>query len=60
MIEVADNGNGVPAEDYQALTLKYHTSKISNFDDLSVSARTSRGTCAMMLRLLHLRACGLV
>lgn len=35
-VEVADNGSGVPPEDYQSLTLKYHTSKISNFDDLSV------------------------
>lgn len=36
LIEVADNGKGVAAEDYQSLTLKYHTSKISCFNDLGV------------------------
>ncbi|KAK2080190.1 hypothetical protein QBZ16_000043 [Prototheca wickerhamii] len=33
-IEVADNGSGVAPEDYEALTLKYHTSKLSQFSDL--------------------------
>jgi DNA mismatch repair protein PMS2 len=37
LIEVADNGHGVSPENYQALTLKYHTSKISDFGDLQVS-----------------------
>lgn len=37
LIEVADNGSGVHPNDYQALTLKYHTSKISDFRDLAVS-----------------------
>jgi DNA mismatch repair protein PMS2 len=31
---VADNGGGVPPASYQALTLKYHTSKLAAFDDL--------------------------
>jgi hypothetical protein len=36
LVEVADNGHGVPPENYQALTLKYHTSKLSEFSDLQV------------------------
>ncbi|GLC44959.1 hypothetical protein PLESTB_000668600 [Pleodorina starrii] len=44
LVEVADNGRGVPPADYQALTLKYHTSKITSFDDLtSVSTYGFRG-----------------
>jgi DNA mismatch repair protein PMS2 len=35
MVEVADNGHGVEPDNYQALTLKYHTSKIACFDDLA-------------------------
>ncbi|GFH30573.1 DNA_mis_repair domain-containing protein, partial [Haematococcus lacustris] len=35
LIEVSDNGSGVKAEDYQALTLKYHTSKLQTFADLA-------------------------
>ena len=35
LIEVADNGHGVNPEDYQALMLKYHTSKLSSFDQLA-------------------------
>ena len=42
MIEVSDNGSGVKEEDYQALTLKYHTSKLQQFTDLTVCAM-----CAM-------------
>lgn len=42
--EVADNGCGVSPENYQALTLKYHTSKISEFADLqSLSTFGFRG-----------------
>ena len=37
-MEVADNGGGVPPASYQALTLKYHTSKIAGFDDLAALA----------------------
>lgn len=34
LIEVADNGCGVRPDNYQALTLKYHTSKLRCFTDL--------------------------
>ena len=34
LIEVADNGCGVQPESYEALTLKYHTSKLRSFNDL--------------------------
>ena len=34
LVEVADNGSGVAPENYEALTLKYHTSKIATFADL--------------------------
>jgi DNA mismatch repair protein PMS2 len=55
LIEVADNGTGIPTQDYEAIgktvsdladptALKYHTSKISNYDDLStVSSFGFRG-----------------
>lgn len=43
-IEVSDNGSGISPKDYQALTLKYHTSKISGFADLrGVSSFGFRG-----------------
>ena len=35
LIEVADNGHGVKPADYQALMLKYHTSKLSSFEELA-------------------------
>ena len=44
LIEVADNGSGIAEQDYQALTLKYHTSKISQLSDLEV-CRSSNGSC---------------
>lgn len=34
LIEVADNGPGIRCEDYEAVTLKYHTSKLAAFSDL--------------------------
>eukprot|EP00878_Enallax_costatus_P029399 GHUV01031875.1.p1 GENE.GHUV01031875.1~~GHUV01031875.1.p1 ORF type:complete len:213 (+),score=63.68 GHUV01031875.1:275-913(+) len=34
LIEVADNGRGVQPKDYEALALKYHTSKLSDFSGL--------------------------
>jgi DNA mismatch repair protein PMS2 len=34
--QVADNGRGVEPADYEALALKYHTSKLANFEDLDV------------------------
>jgi DNA mismatch repair protein PMS2 len=35
-IEVSDNGSGISPENYAGLTAKYHTSKLSSFDDLQV------------------------
>lgn len=44
LIEVADNGHGVPPSNYQALTLKHHTSKLTSFDDLqAISSFGFRG-----------------
>lgn len=34
LLEVIDNGSGVSPENYVGLTRKYHTSKISEFDDI--------------------------
>lgn len=43
-IEVIDNGKGIDKDDYEALCLKHHTSKLSNFEDLeSVSTLGFRG-----------------
>ncbi|KAJ7202125.1 histidine kinase-like ATPase, partial [Mycena pura] len=33
-IEVVDNGGGIPEENYEALALKHHTSKLSSLADL--------------------------
>lgn len=35
LIEVADNGCGVAPQNHAAVALKYHTSKISTFTDLT-------------------------
>ncbi|SCU94157.1 LAFA_0F20230g1_1 [Lachancea sp. 'fantastica'] len=34
-LECSDNGSGIPADSYAGLALKHHTSKISNFEDVS-------------------------
>jgi len=34
LIEVTDNGSGVEEENFQGLTLKHHTSKLTQFQDL--------------------------
>ncbi|KAK7677860.1 hypothetical protein QCA50_019172 [Cerrena zonata] len=34
-IEVSDNGSGIAPEDYDAIALKHHTSKLETFEDLS-------------------------
>ena len=34
-IEVSDNGKGITQENFEALTLKHHTSKISEFEDVA-------------------------
>lgn len=35
LIEVSDNGFGVSPSNYEGLALKYHTSKLSTFSDLT-------------------------
>jgi DNA mismatch repair protein PMS2 len=35
LIEVADNGSGIDAVDYESIALKYHTSKIESFADVA-------------------------
>lgn len=35
LVEVSDNGRGIEKEDFAALSLKHHTSKLSSFDDLT-------------------------
>lgn len=35
LIEVSDNGSGISPSNYEGLALKYHTSKLSTFSDLS-------------------------
>ncbi|CAH0729605.1 unnamed protein product, partial [Brenthis ino] len=44
LIEVSDNGTGVTEDNFTALTLKYHTSKLSEYSDLlGVSSFGFRG-----------------
>ncbi|XP_068618820.1 mismatch repair endonuclease PMS2 isoform X2 [Battus philenor] len=44
LIEVSDNGTGVTEENFAGLTLKYHTSKLSDYSDLlGVSSFGFRG-----------------
>jgi hypothetical protein len=66
LIEVSDNGSGIKPEDYQSLTLKYHTSKITGFEDLTVSIvvganeRAKPSNCmAFQRRLQQAATCGL-
>lgn len=40
LIEVSDNGTGIEEANWEAVALKYHTSKLSSFDDLQVSTPT--------------------
>ena len=35
LIEVSDNGSGLSPSNYEGLALKYHTSKLSTFSDLT-------------------------
>ncbi|EAS34023.3 DNA mismatch repair protein MutL [Coccidioides immitis RS] len=35
LIEVQDNGHGIPPNNYEGVALKHHTSKLSTFEDLS-------------------------
>ena len=48
LIEVADNGAGIAPEDYSALTLKYHTSKLQNFSDLQVPPSLDYQLCCWL------------
>ncbi|KAG5176090.1 hypothetical protein JKP88DRAFT_259047 [Tribonema minus] len=44
LIEVSDNGSGVPPHNYEGLALKYHTSKLTEFNDLkSIASFGFRG-----------------
>nr|XP_026486805.1 mismatch repair endonuclease PMS2 isoform X2 [Vanessa tameamea] len=44
LIEVTDNGSGVTEDNFSALTLKYHTSKLNDYSDLlGVSSFGFRG-----------------
>ncbi|OWR42288.1 putative DNA mismatch repair protein pms2 [Danaus plexippus plexippus] len=44
LIEVSDNGSGVTEDNFEALTLKYHTSKLNDYSDLlGVSSFGFRG-----------------
>ncbi len=40
LVEVVDNGCGVHEDNFQALTLKHHTSKIRDFSDLEMGVAT--------------------
>ena len=40
LVEVSDNGSGVSQDNFEALTLKHHTSKIRDFSDLEVGVAT--------------------
>lgn len=43
-VEVSDNGQGIAVSDFETLCLKHHTSKLTNFEDLStVSTLGFRG-----------------
>eukprot|EP00878_Enallax_costatus_P047483 GHUV01058253.1.p1 GENE.GHUV01058253.1~~GHUV01058253.1.p1 ORF type:complete len:157 (-),score=20.07 GHUV01058253.1:184-597(-) len=44
-MQVADNGRGVQPKDYEALALKYHTSKLSDFSGLEVSNKQLSSPC---------------
>ncbi|GMM53835.1 ATP-binding mismatch repair protein [Maudiozyma humilis] len=49
-LECSDNGCGVAKENYQALTLKHHTSKLESFDDIaSVTTLGFRGEALFSL-----------
>jgi hypothetical protein len=44
-IEVSDNGSGISPDNYVGLTAKYHTSKLSSFDDLEVGCVYVAASC---------------
>ena len=54
LIEVSDNGSGVAPANFAALTLKHHTSKLTEFDDLlTVSTFGFRGEALSSLCALR-------
>ena len=54
LVEISDNGCGVTPENFSALTLKHHTSKLSEFDDLrSVATFGFRGEALSSLCALR-------
>lgn len=54
LVEVADNGSGVGPENFEALTLKHHTSKLQEFSDLvSVTTFGFRGEALSSLCALR-------
>jgi DNA mismatch repair protein PMS2 len=58
VIEVTDNGSGVDVENYQALTLKHHTSKLQSFSDLDVNILIVKLCLRRIRLLLHLVSAG--
>ncbi len=59
LVEVVDNGGGVTEDNFQALTLKHHTSKISTFSDLELGVETFgfRGEALSSLCALRYSKC---
>ncbi len=54
LLEVVDNGTGVEPENFEALALKHHTSKIKEFSDLpSVATFGFRGEALSSLCALR-------
>ena len=54
LVDVTDNGSGVAPANFASLTLKHHTSKLSEFDDLlSVSTFGFRGEALSSLCALR-------
>lgn len=55
LVEVLDNGSGVAPENFEALALKHHTSKLREFSDLaSVGTFGFRGEALSSLCALRL------
>lgn len=49
-VEVVDNGDGIPESDFESIALKYHTSKLSSFEELTkVSTFGFRGEAVSSL-----------
>ena len=58
VVEVADNGSGVHPDNYQKLTLKHFTSKITDFSDIvTISTFGFRGEALSSLCALRYVYC---